>query len=213
MMKSPPQKIIYDNQIELRLMSPKDGRSIYQGVLESLPELKRFMSWAHGESDFDQSCAIYAEFEAKSLRGEELNFAGFDVKSGDFLFCCSLLPGSRLNPLAFEMGFWVCSAKAGKGLGTVIAKILTVLAFCEYQADRVSVVCNRENTRSQRVIEKTEFRTEGYLRNYLLQPTPEMLAGGYSPVRDVQAFSLIFEDIPSLLWFPEVHRNLSITWK
>lgn len=212
MLKTPPKKIIYNNQIELRLMSPRDGQLIYHGVSSSLPELKRFMSWAHFDSDLSKACSAYAEFEAKSLRGEEVNFAGFDSHTGEFLFCCSLIPGSRLNSLAFEIGYWVTSSKTGRGLGTTIAKLLIVLAFREYQADRVSVVCNLENKRSLKVIENSGFHFEGCLRNYLMQPTCEMISNGYSSVRDVQAFSVVREDISKLTWFEELDRALLVIW-
>jgi len=205
-----PRKVIYDNQIELRLMSAKDGPAIYQGVCESLPELKRFMKWSHFESDLNQACSIYAEFEAKSLRGEEITFAGFDANTGEFLLCCTLFPGSRLNPLAFEIGYWVSSTKTGRGIGTLAAKMLTALAFSEYQANRVSVVCNLENLQSLKVIEKAGFQLEGTLRNYLPQPTSEMLASGYSSVTDAHVFSLVLEDIPSLAWFREFNKKMSV---
>lgn len=208
--KLPPKKIVYNDQIELRLMSPRDGQSIYQGVIASLPEVKRFMSWAHFDGDFSKACAIYAEFEAKALRGEDTNFAGFDLHSGEFLFCCSLSPGSRLNPLAFEIGYWVVSSKAGKGLGTTIAKLMIVLAFREYQANRVSVVSNPENIRSLKVIEKSGFRYEGCLRNYLMKPTSDMLNAGYSSVTDARSYSLVKEDVPSLTWYDEFNTKLCV---
>jgi RimJ/RimL family protein N-acetyltransferase len=186
-------------------MSPRDGQAIYKSVTQSLTELKRFMSWAH----FDHNPTIYAEFERKSLKGEEAHYAGFDLSTGEFLFCCSLLPGSRLNPLAFEIGFWVSSSKTGKGLGTIAAKILIVLAFSQYQADRVSVVCNLENIRSLRVVEKVGFHFEGCLRNHLMRPTPAMVANGYSAVTDVKAFSLTSKDIPNLPWFKDFSSKLT----
>ena len=168
------------------------------------------MTWAHFESDLNKACTIYAEFEARSLRGEEVNFAGFDLHTGEFLFCCSLNPGSRLNPLAFEIGYWVSSPKTGKGLGSIAAKILIALAFSEYQANRVSVVCNLENKRSLKVIENAGFHFEGCLRNYLMQPTNEMIANGYSPITNVHVFSIIREDIPLLTWLEEFNRQLLV---
>lgn len=191
-------------------MSPRDAHSIYQGVVSSLPELKQFMSWAHFPSDLNKACTIYEEFEAKSLRGEEINFAGFDFHTGEFLFCCSLLAGSRLNPLAFEIGYWVFSLNTGRGLGTIAAKTLIALAFSEYRANRVSVVCNLENKRSLKVIENVGFVFEGVLRNYLIQPTDEMIVNSYSSIMNVHAFSITCEDISSLIWFEEFNRKLSV---
>lgn len=209
-MKLPPKRVIYNNQIELRLMSPRDGHAIYQGVVASLSELRRFMNWAHYDTDLTKACIVYAQFEAKSLRGEEVNFSGFDFNTGDFLFCCSLTPGSRLNPLDFEIGYWVASNHTRKGLATIAAKTLISLAFHKYQANRVSVTCNPENTASLKVIENCGFQYEGRLRNYHIHPTPSMLANGYSPIADLLSFSLVPDDLPSLTWFKEFHSHLSI---
>lgn len=211
MRKLPPQRIVYNDQIELRLMSPRDGHSIYQGVMASLPELKRFMNWAHYETDLAQACAIYARFETKSLSGEELSFAGFDAHTGQFLCCCALVPGCRLNPRAYEIGYWVTSSQTGKGLGTTVAKMLTAFAFRDYQADRVYVSCNPENHGSRKIIEKCGYLPEGRLRNYFMQPTPEMMAAGYSPIRDALSFSLVPDDLPSLTWHDEFSSKLLVT--
>lgn len=110
-MNLPPKSVVYKNFIELRLLSPKDGPAIFQAVQDSQSSLKKFMSWAHYANDLIKACSIYADFEAKSLKGEEANFAGFDVDSGEFLFCASLIPSSRLNHLAFDIGYWVSSKR------------------------------------------------------------------------------------------------------
>lgn len=205
----PPKKVIYD-QIELRLMSPRDGLSIYQAVMTSLPDLKRFMSWAHSVTDHAQACAIYAQFEAKSLTGEEIHFAGFHAGTGEFICCCGLLPGDRLNPRSYEIGYWVASPQTGKGFGTMAAKMLTVLAFCNYQADRVYVTCNPENQRSLQIIENCGFQSEGRLRNYFIQPTSEMLDEGYSSNRDALSFSLVPDDLKALDWFDDFSKKLLV---
>ncbi len=210
MLKLPPKKVVYNNQIELRLMSPRDGSSIYQGVVASLPELKRFMNWAHYDADLAKACAIYAEFEAKSLKGEELSFAGFDPQTNEFLCCCGIIPGDRLNSRAYEIGYWVASHKTGRGIGTIVAKMLTSLAFRDYQADRVYVTCNLENHLSLKIIENCGFHLEGRLRNYFMQPTSKMLAEGYSSIRDAFSFSLVPDDLSSLAWFDEFNTKLSI---
>ena len=207
-MRPPPKKILYKNEVELRVLSPVDGAAIFEGVQESLSELKTFMSWAHRTGDIQEAYQIYGDFEAKTLRGEEANFAGFDPKSGDFLFCASLVPGSRLNERAFDIGYWVSSKKTRQGLGTLAAKILTFLAFDYYKADRLSVFCNPDNGASRKVIENVGFHFEGTLRNFSVEPTLEMIKNGYSPVRDVLGYSLIPEDFKGLPWIKDLQKDL-----
>jgi RimJ/RimL family protein N-acetyltransferase len=210
MLKLPPKKVIYNDQIELRLMSPRDGSSIYQGVVASLPELRRFMDWAHHDTDLAKACSIYAQFEAKSLKEEEVSFAGFDSQTDEFLCCCCLIPGDRLNSRAYEIGYWVASHKTGRGIGLIVAKMLTSLAFRNYQADRVYVTCNPENQHSLKIIENCGFQLEGRLRNYFMQPTSEMLTNGYSSIRDALSFSLVPDELSSLAWYDEFNEKLSI---
>lgn len=205
-MRFPPLSISYES-ISLRLLSPKDGVAIFDAVNHSLPELKKFMAWAHYVEDLESAYSIYADFEAKSLRGEEVSFAGFD-QNGDLLFCVSLVPGSRLNEFALELGYWVHSKHTQKGLGTLAARIMTVLAFNYYSTNRLSVLCNTQNQRSLCVIEKCGFRFEGVLRNYLANPTPVMLLEGYSTVQDASSFSLTPQDISQLPWFDAVREKL-----
>jgi len=206
----PPQKVLYDECIEFRLLSPKDSKLILQGITESLEQLERFMSWSHHKMDYEQACRIYAGFQAQAFKGEGLNIGGFDTKTGELLCVASLVPGSHLNAKAFELGYWVNSKHTGKGIGTNAARIMVVLAFNHYAADRVSVVCNTENFASLAVIRKCGFVYEGNLRNYLCKPTKEMLAAGYSSVREVSTFSIVTEDIQDCVWFHEYATKLEI---
>lgn len=209
-MKQPPKTILYKDLYEVRILSSQDGKTIFEAANESLPALQRFMSWAHIKGNVDDACKIYGIFEAKTLKGEEAHFAGFDAKTGEFLFCASLVPGSRLNSAALDVGYWVTSKRAGQGIGTIAAKILIYLAFSYYEADRLSLVCNPENNGSLRIAEKCGFRFEGTLRNYLVNPSPKMLSNGYSAIRDVSCFSIIPEDLAQLGWLSDFHYGLTI---
>jgi len=51
---------------------------------------------------------------------------------------------------------------------------------------------------------------EERLRNYFMQPTPEMLVEGYSSIRDALSFSLVPADLSSLAWFDEFNAKLFI---
>lgn len=190
----PALKHLESGDISLRIFSPEDGAAIYGAVQQSLPELKRFMFWAHHTGDLKMACELYARFNAKSLNGEEAHYAGFDSKSGECLFAASLIPGSRLNPLALELGYWVASKHAGRGLGTQAARLMLSLAFGHFGADRVSVSCHKKNFASLRVIEKCGFKMEGELRNFLIQPTPKMIQEGYEEGRTALLFSLLPEE-------------------
>ncbi len=208
MLKLPPETILYNDQFVIRPFSPHDGKAIYETVQQSIVELKRFMPWAHNEMSYETAMRIYADFYAKTYRGQEATFVGFDQKKGTVLFCAALLPESRLNPLALELGYWVASRNTGKGIGTTAAQIMIVLAFQHYGADRLAISCNPENKGSMRIIEKCGFKREAELRNYQALPSDSMLKDGFSAQRTLYRFSLIPDDIPKLSWFNEIASKM-----
>lgn len=202
------KRITYQDRYEWQIMSPANGEAIFNAIQSSLPSLKRFMSWAHWPNSFEAALSYYRQFEEKTREGCEAHLVGFDKKKGACFGCGSLVPGSRLNPKAFDMGYWVSSSYQGQGFGTLTAKMLVYLGFNHFQADRLSVNCNPENKASLRVIEKCGFHFEGLLRNFRAKSTPEMLTNGYSPIQDALSFSLLPED--DLLWLNEMEANLCL---
>ena len=184
-------------------MSADCGAAIFQAVNASRSSLKRFMWWAHLDlaKTQEEANALYNSFYEKTIKGEEANFALIDPKNNACMGCASLVSGSRLNPAALEVGYWIATPYQGRGLATQATRILIVQAFHYYETDRLCVTSNPENGASLRVIEKCGFKREGLLRNMLPAPTPEMVADGYSKVQDVLSFSLTPQDLGELAWY------------
>ncbi|MGD2170100.1 MAG: GNAT family protein [Chlamydiota bacterium] len=206
----PPKRIYYKNEIEIRPFSTEDAKAIYQGYKDSVTDLKKFMAWAHIKTDFEKACLLYAEFNYKTILCTDIHFTGFDKKTSEFLFCSSLYPHDRLNTNAYELGYWVSSNHHGKGLGTLAAKAMIVLAFEYFDADRVSVRCNLDNEGSKAVIHKCGFKEEGIMRNALKKPSVEMVQDGYSTQRDTYLYSLLPEDLSDLDWYKPLFRDIEI---
>lgn len=209
-MKKPPTTFIYKNAMTLRPISPNDGRAIYQAAQNSLPELKKFMFWAHFGGGYEIAKKFYAQFEKDTQEGKEAHFAAFDMKTNEFLFCCSLTPDSHLNPFAFSIGYWVASKHCGQGYGTLAAQLMIAVGFIYYEADRLAVIYNPENIPSLRIIEKFGFQFEGKLRNYSQKPTPEMIQNGYSKECDMRNFSLLLKDLTTVSWYEPLTQKLEL---
>ncbi len=85
-----------------------------------------------------------------------------------------------------NLGYWVRTARTGRGIATAVVLLLADFGFKELKLNRIEIMVDIENKRSQRVAEKTGAVREGILRNRLII---------HNKVRDVVLFSLIPKDI------------------
>jgi RimJ/RimL family protein N-acetyltransferase len=210
-LRSPPKKITYQDQIEIRPISLEDSSLIYQAVKNSIDSLKRFKAWAHFKKDQTTALSIYSLLTANTALGKEAHFCGFKKNTKDFLFCIALFQDNRLNHHSLELGYWVSAEHSGEGYGTLAAQIIIYLAFFYYGADRLCVRCDETNKGSMSIINKCGFQKEGLIRNSLAKPTEEMLKNGFTPNRSTILFSLIPEDLKNIKWFEAIEKDLKFT--
>ncbi|MBK6518477.1 MAG: GNAT family N-acetyltransferase [Polyangiaceae bacterium] len=188
-----------------------DAEEIADALNASLPELKRFMPFAHVQQT--------ALTQLERLRGAEADyFAGRDLTMGLFrerpsarrelVAMVGLHPRVPLNPRGLELGYWAPTRAAGQGTTTFAAKTAIVYAFDKLGADRVQVMCDEANTRSRRVIEKCGFALEGVLRNLTPEPAPELVANGYVSTGRHPMLALFPDTFAALPWVAEVRAAM-----
>jgi RimJ/RimL family protein N-acetyltransferase len=191
----------------LRPLDVFDARLLADGIRESVAELRRFMPWSHHEqteaTQFERLKGVNADYWA----GREYGMGLFT--EGAFLGCFRL-HRRTLNPRGLELGYWVRSGAAGRGLATHASRMLVAYAFSRLGCDRVQCAHNVKNDASRRVIEKVGFRLEGELRNFEGAPTAAMLEAGYTDVNLTRMYGLTPDDLPDLDWYPDVARRLVI---
>jgi len=68
---------------------------------------------------------------------------------------------SRQGPGVFEIGYWVHSARAGKGYATAAALALTEAGFALPGIDRIEIQHDVDNPASGRVAAKAGFHEQG----------------------------------------------------
>jgi len=140
---------------------------------------------AEGKS-VDQSAA-FGWLEAMLQRQVDdsgLALAVADVSSDEALGSISLNPRPRpgVSPvggppdgrLAFEIqpgtagiGYWVLARARRRGLATTAVRLLTRWAMSEAGLRRIEALVEPGNRASVRVLERSSFRREGLLRDYL----------------------------------------------
>jgi ribosomal-protein-serine acetyltransferase len=136
---------------------------LWAAVQESLPELKPWMKWA-AETTLDETRSYVARSEKlwDSPHTDEWTFTivlrGAPIGSVG-------LAGARLDFRRAELGYWLRSDLAGRGLMTEAASAVVHFAFEEVGLHRLELHAAVGNDASARVAEKLGFQYEGTARH------------------------------------------------
>jgi ribosomal-protein-serine acetyltransferase len=152
-----------DGTIALREPVPDDATAHCEAVLESLAEAGRWLEWVHEGYGVDESASFIARAIAGHESGEMYEFHIVDGK-GTFLGGCGL---NRLDTrfLKSNVGYWVRTSAAGRGVATSATRLLASFAFEQLGLQRIEIIAAVDNLASQRVAEKAGAQREGILRN------------------------------------------------
>lgn len=152
--RTPPSSLIYDDGARRWVMRPArvaDTEAVVEAIAESLCELRAFMPWAHAPQDHAVQHERLSELEATLGESHDLIFHLFDDERGRFLGCLGLHGARSLNPMAAEIGYWLRSADAGRGLMTLAVRAAVIYAFECLGLDRLQCGYNEANLASARV--------------------------------------------------------------
>jgi RimJ/RimL family protein N-acetyltransferase len=149
----------------LLLRPPRRGDldALDAAITESLPDLVRWLPWAHhGHSRSDSRRYLRV---AQSARGARNSFEFVITDSGDE----TLLGMASLHRLDWPrhscgLGYWVRRSAWGKGYASEAAALLLGHAFVDLELNRVEALVALENAASHRVVEKLGFAREGVAR-------------------------------------------------
>lgn len=148
----------------IRMPLPGDGYAINAAIVESLEELKPFVHWANRPLQTPETS------EAISLQGrvDYLNRNSFrlhliDKQSGELVGCSGLF-FADWHLRKFEIGYWMRTSYAGKGLMTEAIEAITRFGIEILGANRLEIRCDPLNVASTRIPEKLGYHLEGVLR-------------------------------------------------
>ncbi len=155
-MSAHPPAELAGERIRLSAVSESCRADIAAAVSVSLPELEQFMEWAVSHPTQPED---FAEFVAESLAGWDdgttYNYTVRDPVIGDVIGGCGLM--RRVGPGAIEIGYWIRSDRAGEGLATEVARLLTATCRDLDDIDAVTIMHDAANTASGRVAEKAGY--------------------------------------------------------
>lgn len=208
----PPSRLVYRDvarHLELRPWALPDVDALVAACNESLPELKRYMPWAHKPITREVNFPLVARFQAEYWAGRDYVF-GLFAEDGSVLGGAGLHARVPLNPAGLEVGYWCRSANAGRGWTTLAARMLAMLAFDRFGCDRLQVMCDETNAASRRVIDKCGFVYEGTTRNATAAVEPALRADGYAESGRHPLYALTPDDLAGLPWLADVRANTTV---
>lgn len=148
----------------LRAPGAGDGAPTYAAVMESLPELRRWLPWATDSITAETQEAVMRRAHADYMARTDLMLLIFLKSTGE------LLGGSGLHNIdwrvpRFEIGYWLRTSRTGQGYMTEAVGAIAAFAFDTLSARRVEIRCDERNGRSAAVARRCGFDLEGILRH------------------------------------------------
>jgi ribosomal-protein-serine acetyltransferase len=177
-----------NDEIRIRRYRADDIPALFEAARESADELfTRWMPWCHANYAVEESSAFVLSREDAWSKGEEYDFAIFDLETEAFLGSVGLNQFNRVHNLA-NLGYWIRRSASGCGVAAAATRLAARFGFEDLGLHRVEIVIAVENERSQRVAEKAGARREGILRRRLLIA---------DRLHDAVIYSLLSDDLAS----------------
>ena len=152
-------------RLVLRVVRPGDGETITQAKADSMERLQPWFPWAQevGSVEENESWArgVYAEYWNRTSVGFEIR-----LPENDELIGMIGIHNRKIDPLFWELGYWLRTGHEGKGYMTEAAKACTGFAFEYLKAEKVIIRADSRNTPSQKVAERCGYHFDGTLRWY-----------------------------------------------
>ncbi len=216
-LETPASKIIclldrpisHDSEVIIRPLVLTDAPKIVDAIDESLQELKQFMPWSHFPQSIESQRLRIISSIHDYWSGKDYVFGIIGGSSNSFLGCIGL-HRRTLNTQGLEIGYWIRSSIAGKGLATAATRSLIVYGFELLGLNRIQCCHNSYNVGSARVNDKCNFKIEGTLKNFESLPTEEMIKNGWLGSNEIIIRGLCPDDVPSLDWYKNARSRISV---
>ncbi|GBF07184.1 ribosomal protein N-acetyltransferase [Deinococcus aerius] len=148
----------------LRAPRPEDAPALHTAVQTSLPELRRWMVWAHDPLDLPGTVQNLTEAAQRFERRETLRYHVWNAEGTE------LMGSSGYHALDWrvpkgEIGYWIATAHTGQGYATEVARTLTEVGLETLGLRRIEVRCDRRNERSARIPRTLGYTLDALLRN------------------------------------------------
>lgn len=151
----------------LRRFARKDADAILEAVQASLPDLAKWLPWAHVNYTKDDAAAYIRDSTQSWKEGRAHDYAIRSPNApGRHLGNMSIWHVSRLGKVG-EIGYWVRTDATSNGIATEAAAAMIDLGFNTLGMHKITLRIAVGNEASDRVAQKLGFTREGVLREEL----------------------------------------------
>jgi len=152
-------------EIAIRPYELRDVEALCEAAVESVREVSPWLPWCHAGYSVADSRTWIEHCVAAWAERSEYNFAVVDA-AGRYLGGCGL---NQLRPEHHiaNLGYWIRTSAAGRGVATAAVRRLARFAFGETDLARLEIVIAVGNARSQRVAAKVGALREGIAHDRL----------------------------------------------
>jgi RimJ/RimL family protein N-acetyltransferase len=134
-------------------------------VRESFPALYRWLPWADHLPTVDETREHLMQAQARFRSGEDCGLLLWDRLNGGLIGASGLHP--RLtDPTRREIGYWIRTSAAGRGLATEAVRAIAHCALHELGFTGVEIHCVARNVASERVAIGAGFTRVGVRTNH-----------------------------------------------
>jgi len=148
--------------VTLEPIAPAHLSSLWQAYQDSLPDLEPYMFWTDTTRKVAEMMDFIVRMQRCRCQGTDMVFCAI-APNRDHLATVGLHQINRRTHAA-ELGYWVWSKMAGRGIATACAARVLRYAFEELELHRIYVRHALDNMGSKAVIDRLGFLHEGTLR-------------------------------------------------
>lgn len=149
----------------LRPPAAGDGPVLYEALVETLPELRRFLgflSWVAAEPSIEGAELFCRRAVANFHARTDFPLLVIDRSRARLVGVCGL-HRPDWNVPKFEVGYWCRTPDAGRGYISEAVRALSQAAADRLGAVRLEAITDQDNLASRRVAERAGFVLEGVL--------------------------------------------------
>jgi RimJ/RimL family protein N-acetyltransferase len=158
---------------------------LYAAVRESLEELMPWIRYFHPDYSIGETRTWLQGRESDWKAGVSYDFAIIDAASGELIGVGGLNNVVEYCLMA-NLGYWVRKSCMGRGIAPAAVRLLAKFGFDRLKLNRIEIMTDVDNRRSQRVAEKSGAKREGVMRKRLIIR---------DQARDAVMYSLVVGDL------------------
>jgi ribosomal-protein-serine acetyltransferase len=162
-------RLLETERLNIRPVEPAYAEVINAAVRESFDELRLWLPWADHVPEVAETRAHLEEQQRQFEAGSDCTLSLWLRTTGEFVGSSGLHPRSA-DASRREIGYWVHSRHAGRGLATEAVAAIARTGFAVLGLTAIEIRASERNVASQRVAERAGFRREVLLEDGRLDP-------------------------------------------